>query len=281
MRIIFLIFTLLTAASAYIFPQVTIKTQTEDFIEIQLDFKNLYNFKDSVIEGRTYRIISGEGDLLRFKGEPWLPEYNFSIGIPHDANPAIAASAGEQTRHNNINILPVPEDDPNFFPINIKNADQEIYSSDNLFPGLPAALNETYIMRYARILTVSAAPFQYNPVTRELIFNEKINVKIYYNRNFTSFTYVEDAFTDDYLQSSVINPLDAIKFKGMINTSSPFNEAYWYNPSKNWYKIYVQKKGVYRITFDYLKQAGVDLGSGVNSSNSFCIMREKESRLIS
>jgi hypothetical protein len=273
MRKIVLVFTLFLLVSAYLFPQITIKNQTEEFIEIELNFSDQYSSRDTIIDGILYKIISGEGDLLRIKGDPWLPEYNFSIGIPMDANPRITSSGKEQLTYNNINILPVPENDPVFFPVDVKNANQEVYSQNGLYPQLTASLNETYIMRYARILTISAAPFQYNPVTRELIFNNRIELKVHYNRNFTSSSYIEDAFTDDYLQSAVINPEQAGRFKSVLNTSSSVDHDYWYNPAKVWHKIYVRNKGVYRVSFDYLKEAGVDLGNGV-SSNKLILYNE-------
>ena len=73
---------------------------------------------------------------------------------------------------------------------------------------------------------------------------------------------------DEFLETSVINPEIARSFAGrVISGDSPFiQNAYWYNPNKNYFKIYVKEKDVYRMTYEELISAGVQLGSNTSIS---------------
>ena len=48
----------------------------------------------------------------------------------------------------------------------------------------------------------------------------------------------------------------------VIRGDSPsMQNDYWYNPNKNYFKIYVKEKNIYRLTYEELISSGVQLGS--------------------
>ncbi len=48
----------------------------------------------------------------------------------------------------------------------------------------------------------------------------------------------------------------------VISGDSPLMQNdYWYNPNKNYFKVYVKEKNVYRLTYEELISSGVQLGS--------------------
>ena len=61
--------------------------------------------------------------------------------------------------------------------------------------------------------------------------------------------------------------MKALTFLGKIQstTDSPQGQ-YWYDPNKDYYKIYLKEKGVYRLSFEYLFSKGLPLLSGMSSS---------------
>jgi hypothetical protein len=73
--------------------------------------------------------------------------------------------------------------------------------------------------------------------------------------------------TENFLRSSVINYDQALNWmaKERFTVNSP--QDLWYDPAKTYFKIYLNEKGVYKITFEELVNAGVPLGSGVNSDH--------------
>jgi hypothetical protein len=73
--------------------------------------------------------------------------------------------------------------------------------------------------------------------------------------------------TDEFLKSSTINYDVAKSFAGkFISGDSQLNqEDYWYNPNKNYFKIYLKEKDVYRITYEELVASGVQLGSNTST----------------
>ena len=44
-----------------------------------------------------------------------------------------------------------------------------------------ASLDESYTVRYANVLPIIIAPYQFNPVTRDLVFNSKVIVRVDFN----------------------------------------------------------------------------------------------------
>ena len=146
----------------------------------------------------------------------------------------------------------------------MNNIDKDVYSRNELFPFSSVNIDESYIVRYANILQVKISPYQFNPVARDLFFNQYLKIKIDFNalNNVNVISYV-DEMTEDILKGSTINYKEAISFTGKINEgdSPSLINSYWYNPNKNYFKIYVDTKDVYRVTYEELISSGVQLGS--------------------
>jgi len=59
----------------------------DEKIIVEINFENTYRIIDTLIDGTKVQVIRGPEFSLRNVGEPWLPVYNFSIGVPHSAEP--------------------------------------------------------------------------------------------------------------------------------------------------------------------------------------------------
>ncbi|MCZ6702269.1 MAG: C25 family cysteine peptidase, partial [Ignavibacteria bacterium] len=238
---------------------------THDHIIIEFDFSNSYTVSDTLVDGRKYQIIKGDENYFRNPGDPWLPLVNLSIGIPHDSNPTSHILQNDRESYSNKFIMPYPETDPLFEEPDVEKINKEIYSKSQFFPNEIVHLDPTYIVRYAKILPLSISPYQFNPVTRELVFNKKFSVKIKFNApNESNRVSQTDPMTKSYLESTVINFSNAINWISKTNPimNSPMNaNGSWYNPNKNYFKIYLKEKGVYRINYNELVASGVPLGS--------------------
>lgn len=264
---ILVIFSIFFSIAAY--PQShRIIESNDNYIKIEFDFTRGYDLADTIINGINYSLIREERYTWRNPGEPWLPNYTLSIGAPYQSDPKIRILNIETEHIPNKHIIPFPLYDPDFDPYDPLLIDEMVYSQNKLFPEQPVLFQPEQIMRYARIFPVSAAAFQYNPVTRELVKNKRILIQIDYNRKsaaFQEYSYIEDKFTESLLRDVVINYEQAINWTARKSTTEFRFGDYWYNPNKNYFKIFVKQKGVYRVTFQQLVNAGVPLGSGVES----------------
>jgi hypothetical protein len=238
---------------------------TSNHITIEFNFINFYFIYDTLVDGRKYNVIKGDENYYRNPGEPWLPLINLSIGIPHDSNPTTQILRNDRESYSNKFIVPYPETDPLFEEPDVQKINEEIYSKNNFFPNEVVQINSSYDFRYAKILPIAVSPYQFNPVTRELVFNKKFVVKINFNvSSKTIRASLSDAMTEGYLESAVINNENA---KNWISKPTPILDSplsgnnSWYDPDKNYFKIYLKEKGVYRINYMELISAGVPLGN--------------------
>ncbi|GAB4295044.1 MAG: hypothetical protein Kow0098_17050 [Ignavibacteriaceae bacterium] len=252
-----------------IFPQdFKIIESNNSHITISVDYSNSYRIKDTIILGNKFQIIKGKGLYNRIPGEPWIPEITYLLGVPHNSNPEVRILDLDQTEYTNVFIPPMPEEDPELVPFDGTNINVDIYSTNNFFPQDQVQLGESQIMRYSKIRPVILSPYQFNPVSRKLIFNKKITFRINLNqKSDPSVLPVKDLFTENLLLNTVINFEQAKNWisKKINDAFNPVDE-YWYDPSKDYYKIFLKEKGIYRITFENLVNSGVPLGSGVSSS---------------
>ena len=238
---------------------------TSSHIILELNFTNFYTVNDTTINEVKYSFIKGGHNYFRNPGEPWLPVMNLNIGIPYNAEPKIRILQDDKISFSNKFIMPFPEADTVFVKPDVSKINIGIYSKNSFFPQNIVEANSSYIFRYARILPVSISPYRYNPVTRQLTFNKKILVRIDFNAKEQDYkTLINDPMTNDYLVNSVINYDNAKNWvsKSVRIGNLPLNNrGYWYNPQKNYYKIYLKDKGVYRITYEQLISSGAQLGS--------------------
>ncbi len=252
------------------FPQVyKVVESDEDHIIVEFNFGNSYSVIDTIVGGKTFQKVRGTDHSIRNPGDPWVPEFNVLVGIPFDSKPAIKILGQKQSALKNKFIIPYPEEDPAFVTQDFEKINKEIYSRNKLFPEVAANFGESYVVRYANIIPVSISPYQFNPVTRELVYNNYLLIRVDFNsQGNIDFSSINDAMTDEFLVSSTINYQEAKSFTGKISSGdSPFQQNdYWYNANKNYFKIYVKEKDVYRLTYEELVSSGVPLGSNTSIS---------------
>lgn len=253
-----LILTLFTIQSEAQFHKIL--ESSVEHVKIELNFEKAYLIKDSVVDGKKFNYIAGQDYHLRLPGEPWLPNYLLNVGIPFDSDVKLTIHALDRSNISGVFILPTPDslDQPyDNLPYEI-----EIYNSNTYFPSEAVNVKSDGVMRYARFAALSISPYQFNPVSRDLIFNKRIVLQLDFKQKSGEPLVVEkinDKMTDDMLKSSVVNYEIAKNSTGRIiqYTGKPVSEDYWYNPQKDYYKFYLNEKGVYRITYELLVNSGI------------------------
>ena len=249
------------------FPQkYKVIESTNDHLTFEIDFSNSYSINDTLIDGKKYQKIYGGDFSYRNPGDPWLPELTTLIGIPHSSQPKIRILAQKQSTRKNQFIIPFPDNDSSIEKQDFEkfNFNEDVYSSNKLYPNIAAELGEPYEFRFLKILPIKISPYQFNPVTRDLIFNYEITIRVDFgSQGKGNVVSVSDNMTNEFVKNSLLNPDMAKNFVGKIvslNKRTSQN-SYWYDPNKNYFKIYLKEKGVYRITYEQLVSAGVQLGT--------------------
>ncbi|HSP86835.1 MAG TPA: C25 family peptidase propeptide domain-containing protein, partial [Ignavibacteriaceae bacterium] len=259
-KLLFVILTLFLLNNPSFSQSHKIIESTANYIKIEFNFENGYQLTEKKINEEIFFNIEGGEVFLREPGEPWLPSYTVNIGIPFNADPVVKILNSVQEKIQNVFILPTPDSlnqEFNFFPY-----DKEIYNVNNFYPVSSAEIQD-FIMRYARIANLIISPYQFNPVSRELLFNKKIILQVDFKTlpgNNAVVNKINDKMTEDLIKSTLVNYEVAKEFTGKpvyYDDAQALGDTYWYNPQKDYFKIYLNKKGVYRITYDMLIGAGV------------------------
>jgi len=261
MRLIKFFFLIFVIVPAILFSQKTkIIESNGDHITIAIDFTGSYHIKDTLIKGSAFSIIKWNGVSLQKNGEPQMPGFYFSVGVPAGAIPTFQIISVNSSKSQIKQLIPYQQKEINGDePAELK-FDKTIYGLNSYYPSNVVRIEKPYVMRFAHIAPVFISPYQYNPVTRELIYNEKITVRINYNNKSvtSSVKTINDKMTEDFINTSVINKDVAVNWIGKEKTNnlSKKETSYWYSPNKEYYKIYLNRKGVYRVTYEDLVKAG-------------------------
>jgi hypothetical protein len=143
--------------------------------------------------------------------------------------------------------------------------DPQAYATDALYPGSPAELVATGQVRSQRVAQLQFRPFQYNPVTGQLVKYDRIRVAVDYHypegaRAPEGMMLPEGSF-EEVLRSSLLNYEEA---QGWRQGSQPTDSAQPASAAQEGaaYKVFVDQDGIYQITPADLVAAGVsDVGS--------------------
>ncbi|MCS7258985.1 MAG: hypothetical protein NZ601_06475, partial [candidate division WOR-3 bacterium] len=191
-----------------------------------------------IIEGAFYKEPIGSFDL---------PSREIFIGLPQSGDVSISAKAVKSKKVTNIEILPVP----------YKSWDRApIYEIKDTVSKPLCEISTISWFRDNRIARLKINPIQYNFSYKEAIINTEIFVEI----KFTSPAI--DNYYHDYFDSVgadfILNWEIAKRWKKFQESKSFDYGMCKYPPGfTNWYKIQIESTGVYKISYNELKRAGI------------------------
>jgi len=267
MRKLFVFFVLLFSFSTISAQKYEILKISDDFIEVQVNFEGIYTMGDTLIDGVKYTYINNGSPNVVEPGKPSLPFYAFQAGVPFNSDLSVQVIDVKSVKYDNKFIIPQLDDEVTLD--GIKNElyyDEDTYSRNINFPDAVARVTDDYIMRNARVASVTIAPYMFNPVTRELVYNSLVKVRLYFKSNGTSANFKPeyDKFSDEFLTRNVINAEQARSFIGTMMPNEANTDLYlWYDHNKKYLKVYVSTEGVYRLTYENLIQSGLNV-DGIN-----------------
>ena len=133
-------------------------------------------------------------------GLPNLPVESRMIAIPQGAKAQINVVRAEKQTFQNVNIAPAlrlqAEDEE---PEMNYEKDMKVYAKNAFYPENPFSVSESYI-RGVDAINVSITPFQYNPVTKELVVYTDVELSVSYEGG-------NGHFGEDRLRSTYWDPI--------------------------------------------------------------------------
>ena len=157
---------------------VSVLEDAQDRIVLHFAFGD-YRSQKVMIDGQEFEELRLPSEpVTREKGAPQLPRVCRSVIIPDDAEMAVNV-LGQRYYEVSARVASskgvLPRSiDPDSVPYTFGPA----YDTDAFYPGPVALLQDPYIMRDYRGVTVMLNPFQYNPVTRVLRVYTELTVEV-------------------------------------------------------------------------------------------------------
>lgn len=172
-----------------------------------------FQFEEVPVDGTTMKAVRMPGVILPNEaGAPDLPATTRYVAIPQDATASFTILSSRTEIMTGVDIAPAPviplDTDPG--PLQVRKKD-EIYSKNEFYPANPVTVSEPLKIRGVDVVMLSITPFQYNPVTRELIVYRdlKVDVNIEGGNGKIGEARLQSRWWDPVIKGAVLNP-DAI-----------------------------------------------------------------------
>ncbi|MCK4677450.1 MAG: T9SS type A sorting domain-containing protein [Bacteroidales bacterium] len=141
---------------------------------------NEFSLNDQLINGETLKTIHIPGHFLpNNAGAPDLPGDGRYIAVPQGAKAVLNVNMLKKEIFENVEIAPaflIPIDSDRSQLVYEKN--MVIYGKNEFYPANPIIISESTKIRGVDVVMLGITPFQYNPVTKELIVYRDIDVDI-------------------------------------------------------------------------------------------------------
>ena len=112
-------------------------------------------------------------------GAPDLPSGSTLVAIPNGATPSIKMVRYQTKTIQNVDLIPapLPQLDNDNSPA-VYQKDMNIYNRNAFYPAAPYQISEVMTVRGVEMVEVGVMPFQYNPVTKELIVYSDLELEL-------------------------------------------------------------------------------------------------------
>ena len=161
-----------------------------------------FTLQNIELSGKQFTNIELPGHFLpNDAGSPNLPGSGRYIAIPQNAQAELNIMSFRTDTINNIQLAPsfrIPWDTDNR-PLDYSK-NEAIFSANKFFPENPIILSDKDIIRGVNVVMLGVTPFQYNPVSKQLIVYRDIKIEI-------KFQGGSGVFSDERLRSRWWDPI--------------------------------------------------------------------------
>ena len=224
-----------------------------------------FSMDDVTVKGTSMKAIHLPTVFLpNNEGAPDLAGSGQYIAIPQGATASLNILSYRTETYQNVDVAPAPripletDNSPLYY-----NKDESIYSTDAFYPSEPFQLSKETTIRGVDAVMLGITPFQYNPVTKELIVYRDIKLEVNFeggNGQFGEMRYRSRWF-DPILRDRLLNfaSLPEIEYTGKQGSKTdgfeyviitPDNPVFiaWADSLKLFRNMQGISTGVYTIT---------------------------------
>lgn len=204
-------------------PGFEIQNQGQDGVEITFSINKFY-FTEKNINKEILTAVNLPGNILPNNyGAPDLPGSGKYIAMPVGAQASLNIKSFRTESYLNIDVAPAPRipKETETGPLDYQR-DMSIYSKNEFYPANPIMISAPMKIRGVDVVMLGITPFQYNPVTKELLVYRDIEVEV-------NFIGGNGQFGDNRLRNRW---WDAIIKDAVFNASSLPKANYSSNNSK-------------------------------------------------
>ena len=185
------------------------------------------------------------------EGMPDLPRISRFVAVPKGAEIKVSVRNMETERLNNVNIAPalriqaIPEE-----PITDYVKNTIVYSKNEFYPQNPVEVSEVTDLRGVNTVIIGITPFQFNPVTKELVVINNIDLDIEYiggTRDFSDQKYRSPWF-DPILKNAIVNyeALEDIEYTNEVSRGGTGCEYLIVIPNRTDFQPYAEQVKEFR-----------------------------------
>ena len=186
----------------------TLKNSSDQSVSIDYSIHS-FELVDVIVNGAAMKSVTLPGSFLfNEEGAPDLPGYSRYIAIPQGATATLKIITMQSEIIQNVEVAPAPripkdnEDGPLAYHKNKK-----IYNKDIHYPKNPVQLSTPQKIRGVDVVMLGITPFQYNPVTKELVVYRDLKVEIQFQGGNGHFgeDRLRSRFWDPILEDAIVN----------------------------------------------------------------------------
>ena len=183
-----------------------------------------FSLDDQIVEGTPMKYINLPGNFLfNDEGMPNLPGKGKYIAIPQGATPKLKIISQITEVIHNVNIVPAPR-----IPLDNDNRPVEyakniqVYSKNAFYPASPVSISEVARIRGVDAVILGITPFQYNPVTKDLVVYKDLQIELTFEGGNGQFmnTAFRSTWWDPILQDNLLNysSLPAVDYNARLKS---------------------------------------------------------------
>jgi hypothetical protein len=180
---------------------ISLTKETTDGVKVNFSIKE-FQLTDQLIAGESMKEIQTDLSFLpNDEGMPNVPGFSRMLTLPQGATPVLNVKSYRVETINDVELAPAPripldtEDGPLEYRKN-----EKVYSQDAFYPADPFQISELMQVRGVDAVLLGITPFQYNPVSKELLVYRDIEVEV-------RFEGGNGYFGDDRLRSRWFDPI--------------------------------------------------------------------------
>ena len=187
---------------------MTLKSQSTAGVNLNFSITE-FSLSENVIDGIPMQNIQMPGAFLpNNEGAPDLPGFGRYIAIPQGATAKLNVKSFRTETLTGVEMAPAPR-----IPLDTEkgpleyNKNDRLYSQDAYYPAEPFILSEQTQLRGVDAAIVGITPYQYNPITKELIIYRDIEIEIVFEggNGYIGDDRLRSRWFDPILQDALLN----------------------------------------------------------------------------